>query len=104
MTYGYDAVAPSGCTPPTEADTYPIGRRTAMCDGSGASSWKHDQMGRMLQERRRIGAAKGEYDTDAYNLDGSPHKAIQGQKNRYGFSNLEEQRANQRKRHGGAKE
>jgi RHS repeat-associated protein len=28
-------------------------------------------MGRILQERRTIGAAAGEYDTDAYNLDGS---------------------------------
>jgi RHS repeat-associated protein len=42
-----------------------------MCDGSGSSSWKHDKMGRILQERRTIGAAKGEYDTDVYNLDGS---------------------------------
>ena len=31
-------------------------------------------------------------------------EAIHGQKNRYGFSNLEEQRAKQRKRNGGAKE
>jgi RHS repeat-associated protein len=71
VTYGYDGTAPTGCTPPTETDSYPIGRRTGMCDGSGASSWKHDKMGRVLQERRTIGAATGEYQTDSFNLDGS---------------------------------
>src|SRR5207249_10929813 len=32
--YGYDGIALSGCTntPPTLTDTYPIARRTAMCD------------------------------------------------------------------------
>ena len=74
VQYGYDATALSGCTPgpPSETDTYPVGRRTAMCDGSGATSWKHDQMGRVLQERRTIGTVLGDYETDAYNLDGAP--------------------------------
>jgi hypothetical protein len=42
-----------------------------MCDGSGGTSWTHDQMGRVLQERRGIGTVVGQYDTDIYNLDGS---------------------------------
>jgi RHS repeat-associated protein len=74
VQFGYDAVALTGCTknPPNLTDTYPVGRRTAMCDGSGATSWIHDTMGRVLQERRTLGAVVGDYETDAYNLDGSP--------------------------------
>jgi RHS repeat-associated protein len=72
VQYAYDGNAPTACTPPGDADSYPVGHRTAMCDGSGATSWKHDQMGRVLQERRTIGTAVGQYDTDTYNLDGSP--------------------------------
>jgi RHS repeat-associated protein len=74
VQYGYDAVALTNCTtnPPGDTDTYPVGRRTSMCDGSGATNWKHDKMGRVLQERRTIGAVVGDYETDAYNLDGSP--------------------------------
>jgi RHS repeat-associated protein len=74
VQYGYDGVALSGCarTPPGDTDTYPVGRRTSMCDGSGAANWTHDKTGRMLQERRTIGTVLGKYETDAYNLDGSP--------------------------------
>ncbi|HSY91514.1 MAG TPA: RHS repeat-associated core domain-containing protein [Candidatus Binatus sp.] len=74
VQFGYDAVALTGCTttPPSETDTYPIGRRTAMCDGSGATSWKHDQMGRNLVELRYVGTVTGKYETDAYNLAGLP--------------------------------
>jgi RHS repeat-associated protein len=74
VQFGYDAVALTGCTtaPPGLTDTYPVGRRTAMCDGSGAASWAHDKMGRVLTERRTIGAVLGDYETDAYNLNGSP--------------------------------
>jgi RHS repeat-associated protein len=73
VSYGYDGVALTGCTisPPADADSYPVGHRTAMCDGSGAASWKHDQMGRTLEERRTIGSVVGDYNTDTYNLDGS---------------------------------
>jgi RHS repeat-associated protein len=72
--FGYDGIAITGCpaqTPPGDPDTYPKGRRTSMCDGSGASNWTHDQMGRIKQERRTIGSVAGENDTDVYNLDGS---------------------------------
>jgi len=72
--FGYDATALTGCTttPPSNPDTYPIGRRTAMCDGSGATAWTHDTMGRVLHERRTIGAVSGDYENDAYNLAGLP--------------------------------
>ncbi len=74
VQFGYDAVAPTGCTttPPSAPDSYPVGRRTAMCDGSGAASYTHDKMGRILRERRTIGAVLGDYENDSYNLDGSP--------------------------------
>jgi RHS repeat-associated protein len=74
VKYGYDGLALTGCTaaaPPGLTDTYPIGRRTAMCDGSGGTSWLHDKMGRVLTERRTIGAAVGLYLYYTYNVDGS---------------------------------
>jgi RHS repeat-associated protein len=74
-SYGYDgvAIASTNCpenTPPALTDTYPVGRRTAMCDGSGATSWTHDQVGRLWSEKRII---NGHTQTTsyAYNLDGS---------------------------------
>jgi RHS repeat-associated protein len=42
-----------------------------MCDGSGATSWAHDQIGRVLTERRTIGAAVGLYVYYTFNKDGS---------------------------------
>jgi RHS repeat-associated protein len=71
--FGYDGTALTGCTtaPPADTDSYPIGRRTSMCDGSGATKWTHDKMGRILQERRTIGAVSGDYDNENFNLDGS---------------------------------
>jgi RHS repeat-associated protein len=57
VKYGYDGTVLTSCpnnAPPTLSDTYPIGRRTAMCDGSGATSWNHDQVGRSLTEQRKI--------------------------------------------------
>ena len=44
VKYGYDGVALSGCTttPPTLTDSNPKGRRTSMCDGSGATTWASD--------------------------------------------------------------
>ena len=73
VKFGYDGVALTGCatTPPTLADSYPSGRRTSICDGSGAASWAHDQMGRIKHESRTIGTVKGDHETDVYNLDGS---------------------------------
>ena len=45
VKYGYDGLAPSGCTPPTLTIGNPIGRRTSMCDAGGASAWSLDLTG-----------------------------------------------------------
>jgi RHS repeat-associated protein len=74
VLYGYDGVALTGCTkaPPILTDTYPLGRRTSMCDGSGATSWLHDQVGRIMQDDRFIGSVTpGKFVNYGYNLDGS---------------------------------
>lgn len=70
MQYGYDNVAPAGCTPPTLTDSNGKGRRTSMCDASGATSWAHDTTGKILTEKRIIlGITKTI--SYFYNLDGS---------------------------------
>jgi RHS repeat-associated protein len=73
VKYGYDGATLTGCTtaPPTLADTYPIGRRTAMCDGSGAISWAHDPMGRVSQQSHTIASVAAKIVSYNYNLDGS---------------------------------
>lgn len=76
VKYGYDGVALSGCAPapPTLTDSYPVGRRTSMCDGSGATSWSHEQMGRAAAEKRTIAGSTNVTKTISYapyNLDGS---------------------------------
>jgi RHS repeat-associated protein len=42
-----------------------------MCDGSGATSWTHDQMGRIWSQSRTIGAVTDQTVGYNYNLDGS---------------------------------
>jgi RHS repeat-associated protein len=73
--YGYDGLAPAGCTtaPPVLTDSNAIGSRTAMCDASGATSWKHDSMGRVLTESRIvIGTSPWTKSAGyTYNFDGS---------------------------------
>lgn len=72
VKYGYDNIALTGCTttPPSLTITNPKGRRTSMCDSSGAASWSYDSMGRVLTEARTIlGVTKNLSYT--YNLDGS---------------------------------
>ncbi len=73
IKYGYDAKALQNCTtpPPTLTDNNAVGRRTAMCDGSGATSWSHDPMGSVLQESRTIGSATGANTSYGYNLNES---------------------------------
>ena len=72
-SYAYDGNTLTGCNtaPPALADSYPVPRRTSMCDGSGATSWAHDNMGRVLKERRTISTISGDYENDTFNLDGS---------------------------------
>jgi len=76
VQYGYDGVALSGCTtaPPALTDGYPMGFRTSICDGSGGTSWSHDQMGRVLKEKRKIGTSTALTTTYTYNADGSLNK------------------------------
>jgi RHS repeat-associated protein len=42
VKYGYDAVAPAGCTLPTLTIGNGIGKRTGMCDAAGAEAWSYD--------------------------------------------------------------
>jgi RHS repeat-associated protein len=70
VKYGYDAVAPSGCTLPTLTITNGIGRRTSMCDAAGAEAWSYDVMGRVTAERRTTNGVS-KTTSYAYNLDGS---------------------------------
>jgi RHS repeat-associated protein len=75
VKFAYDGQNLTGCpsqAPPGDPDSNSKGYRTAMCDGSGATNWKHDTMGRIVRERRTIGTVLGKYETNAYNLDGSP--------------------------------
>jgi len=72
VQYGFDGAALTGCTttPPTLTITNPKGRRTSMCDSSGAASWSYDSMGRVLIEARTIlGVTKNT--SYSYNRDGS---------------------------------
>jgi RHS repeat-associated protein len=59
VKYGYDNIALSGCTttPPALTITNGIGRRTSMCDGSGATSWTFDALGQVTKEKRTIAGA-----------------------------------------------
>ena len=76
VKYGYDAVALTGCTttPPalSPVDANPVGNRSSMCDGSGATSWSHDTMGRVLKDQRIINgtSAINKNVQYAYYLDG----------------------------------
>jgi RHS repeat-associated protein len=82
VQYGYDGSALAGCTtaPPSLSDPSPIGRRTAMCDGSGATSWSHDPMGRIASETRTIrgNSAVTKTTTYQYNVDGSLNELTYG--------------------------
>lgn len=74
VQYGYDGATLSNCTiaPPGDSDPYPVGRETSMCDGSGGTSWTHEKMGRVNQERRAIGKLSvSHYVNYTFNLDGS---------------------------------
>jgi RHS repeat-associated protein len=42
VKYGFDAIAPPGCTLPTLTINNGIGKRTGMCDAVGAEAWSYD--------------------------------------------------------------
>jgi len=77
VKYGYDNVSLTGCTttppPITPADVNPIGNRTAMCDGSGATSWLHDAMNRTLRAKQTLvgSSSSTQVFVYTYNNDGS---------------------------------
>lgn len=74
VQYGYDAIAPTNCSPSLTMN-YPVGRRTAMCDGAGTGAWSYDVLGRTAQDQRTTnGVTKTTtYATRSapYNYDGS---------------------------------
>jgi len=76
VKFGYNGTPLSGCTtaPPTVTENNPVHTRTSMCDGSGATSWTHDEMGRLLKEKRTIVGSSALTNTTQYTyyLDGEP--------------------------------
>jgi RHS repeat-associated protein len=74
MVYGYDAVNPTGCTPPTLSIPYGKSRRTSMCDGSGQTAYSYDQVGNLWTDVRKITSVSpnvSETVSATYNLDSS---------------------------------
>ncbi len=55
--FAYDGATLSGCSLPTPvpSPTNLVGRASGMCDGSGATAWSYDNLGRTLTEARNIG-------------------------------------------------
>ena len=70
VQYGYDAIAPSGCTPPALTINNGVGRRTSMCDAAGAEAWSYDAIGRAQTDRRTTNSITKDT-LYGYNLDGS---------------------------------
>src|SRR5207302_11058402 len=62
---------------PSLTDSYPKSERTAMCDGSGATAWAHDLMGRVLTEKRLINGSSAITKSVlySYNVDGTDRKS-----------------------------
>jgi RHS repeat-associated protein len=76
VQFGYDGTALAGCTttpPAITGATNLLGRRSSMCDASGASSWSYDVMGRPFTEKRTLlgSSALTKTTSYTYNLDGS---------------------------------
>jgi len=72
VTYGYDGVNPTGCTPPAiTSPTNLLGRRSGMCDAAGAAAWSYDSMGRTITEKRLLNTSITKTIGYTYNQDGS---------------------------------
>lgn len=71
VSYYYDGVAPTNCSVGSfNYGSYPLGRRTAMCDAAGTEAWNYDKMGRVAADQRTTnGITKST--TYGYNVDGS---------------------------------
>ncbi len=65
VTYSYDQTSFNGLT-----ITYGNGLRTGMSDGSGATAWSYDKMGRILTRQQTISTVTKSIGY-SYNLDGS---------------------------------
>ena len=76
VQYGYDTTTLT-CTPPVPTmnppDANSYGSRTSMCDGSGATAWSHDALGRILRAKRtNVGSSNSsQVFAYTYNYDGS---------------------------------
>lgn len=69
VTYGYDGVAPSGCSP-TLSISNGIYQRTGMCDALGWEAWSYNSTGHVTDDRRSTSSIV--HDTlYTPNLDGS---------------------------------
>jgi RHS repeat-associated protein len=73
VKYGYDNVALTGCTtaPPSLTILNGLGRRTSMCDGSGATSWSFDKVGNISTEERTIDGQTPKTLNYSYYIDNS---------------------------------
>ena len=70
VNYSYDGTTPSGCTPPAiTGATNLIGRRSGMCDPSGASAWSYDPLGRTVTEKKTLNSVTNTF-SYTYYLDG----------------------------------
>jgi RHS repeat-associated protein len=72
VTIAYDGSSISGCSP-TLTYVYPIGRRTAMCDGAGWEAWSYDTRGRVADDRRSTNSVTKDV-SYVYNYHGEVHK------------------------------
>jgi RHS repeat-associated protein len=76
VQYSYDGASLTGCVtlpPAITGATNLLGRRSSMCDASGATSWTYDPLGRPLMEKRTIQGTTAITNSISYtyNLDGS---------------------------------
>ena len=77
IQFGYDGATLTNCTtaPPNITDSYGVGLRTSMCDGSGATAWTHDKMGRIQSQVQKQATSSSTSVSESvsylYNLDGS---------------------------------
>jgi RHS repeat-associated protein len=83
IRFGYDGIAPSGCTPTSiSSATNLIGRRSSMCDGVGSAAWSYDPMGRTFREQHTIHGITKQItylrlqDGEVYSLDYPDGKSV----------------------------
>lgn len=71
VSYSYDGTSPTNCSVGSFSyGSYPVTRRTAMCDAAGTEAWSYDAMGRALNDQRTTNSITETF-TYGYNYDGS---------------------------------